>query len=214
VTRTRTRTLVTFLVAAAGLGAVALLLGSLFGDDGASAEPGSESTASARHRIVRRVPKLRVAGTQAPAAAHGFAAPQPVPPPQLLPARTRLAPLLSVYQRFLDDTQMDPSSLRELRRILHGAHQKSLRDEPLAAQNLAESGSARARREKALRDLEVELQGQIRPEEVERVMAHPFVQELLASNEPLFQANRRGIVNVRDDLGHPPGENDWFDDQW
>jgi hypothetical protein len=214
VTRTRTRTLVTFLVAAAGLGAVALLLGSLFGDDGASAEPGPESTASARHRTVRKVPKLRVAGTQAAAAAHGFPAPQPVPPPQLLPARTRLAPLLSVYQRFLDDTQMDPSSLRELRRILHGAHQKSLRDEQLAAQNLAESGSARARREKALRDLEVELQGQIRPEEVERVMAHPFVQELLASNEPLFQANRRGIVNVRDDLGHPPGENDWFDDQW
>jgi hypothetical protein len=215
VTRTRTRTLVTFLVVAAGLAAVALLLSSLFGDDGAAAGAGSESaTATARHRAVRRVPKLRVAGTQPPGGAHGFPAPQAVPPPQLLPAKTRLAPLLSFYQRFLDDTQMDPSSLRELRRILHGAHQRSLRNEQLAAQNLGESGSAQARREKALRDLEVELQGQIRPEEVERVMAHPFVPELLASNEPLFQANRRGIVNVRDDLGHPPGENDWFDDQW
>jgi hypothetical protein len=96
--------------------------------------------------------------------------------------------------------QLDASSQREVRRLLHRAHESVLLTEQLAAQNLAERGSPKGTRERALRELEGELANEVRPEEAERVLAHPFVQELLAWNEPLFEADPRGLVNLRKDL--------------
>jgi hypothetical protein len=195
VTRTRTWPVVVGLL---GLGAVVLWLGSAFLGDRSASEPAASD--SPRHRPIRshRVPKLRVAA--APAPAHGFPVAPPVTPPQLVTARSRLAPLLSHYRSFLEETQLDTSSQREVRRLLHQAHESVLLTEQLAAQNLAERGSPKGTRERALRELEAELANEVRPEEAERVLAHPFVQELLAWNEPLFEANPRGVVNVRADL--------------
>lgn len=198
-TRTPRRAVALVAVAAVALGAAVLLLGSLFGGDRSVAE--ADPATAARHRPIRnhRVPRLRVPGST-PASAHGVPAPPSAPPPQLLPARTRLAPLMSLYNEFLEVTELDASAQREVRRILHLAQQNLLRSEELAAQNLAESGSPQGRRERALRDLERELEVQVRPEEAERILAHRFVQELLAWNEPLFEADPRGLVNLREDL--------------
>jgi hypothetical protein len=195
VTRTRTWPVVVGLL---GLGAVALWLGSAFLGDRSAAEPAASDSPRLRPIRSHRVPKLRVAA--APAPAHGFPAAPPATPPQLVTARSRLAPLLSHYRTFLEETQLDASSQREVRRLLHRAHESVLLTEQLAAQNLAERGSPKGTRERALRELEGELANEVRPEEAERVLAHPFVQELLAWNEPLFEANPRGVVNVRADL--------------
>ncbi len=32
------------------------------------------------------------------------------------------------------------------------------------------------------------------------MLAHSFVQELLAGNEPLFEVNDRGVTNLREDI--------------
>src|SRR5687767_9665198 len=98
--------MVTLLVVAAaallGIGAVALLVSSLLEEDGPVAGTEPAPGARAWPARIQRVPKLRVAGTQ-PGAAHGLAA-SAAGPPQLLPPRTRLAPLLSLYGQFLEDT--------------------------------------------------------------------------------------------------------------
>ena len=108
-----------------------------------------------------------------------------------------MAPLLATYLTFVQDTGMESGSLREIRHILHSAHQALLR---------GGNDSAHSRRDKALRDIERELIEQVRPEEVERVMSHPFVQQLLSSNEHLFEPNARGIIHLRQDVGAPPPE--------
>jgi hypothetical protein len=195
VTRTWTWPVVVGLL---GLGAVGLLLGSLVLGDRSAAEPAVSDGRRQRPLRSHRVPKLRVAASPAPA--HGFPAAQAAAPPQLVTVRSRLAPLLSQYRSFLEETELDTSSQREVRRLLHQAQESVLLTEQLAAQNLAERGSPKGTRERALRDLERELASQVRPEEAERVLAHPFVQELLAWNEPLFEASPRGVVNVRADL--------------
>jgi hypothetical protein len=180
VTRTRNRSLsrpavviIGGLVVAALVLVGALLLGD--GDDEVQA-----AAATARQRAYRqaRVPRLRV---PPPTAEVAHLRPRSPSLASAVPAlaaapRDRLAPLLSHYVEFLEDTGIDATDGREVRRILHQAQQSLLRGDQLAAQRLAEPGSPQGRRQRALLDVERELQAVIRPEQVSRVLAHAFVQ--------------------------------------
>jgi hypothetical protein len=204
VTRTRFVLLVLpFAVVAVALVAAGLWLrGYLLGDgqsDAAQARAPAERTADPpgpRHRALGsgRVPKLRVARPAAASPAPAVAAPG-----RTLTPRARLAPLIALYGEFLEETALDVTSQREVRRMLHLAHESVLRGEQLAAQRLGEVGSAPGRRQRALLELEREVREGM-PDQAERVLAHPFIQELLAWNEPLFESTPRGVVNLREDL--------------
>jgi hypothetical protein len=145
-----------------------------------------------------RVPRLRVARPDSGSSASPAVAPsRPDPAPA---ASSRLAPLLALYIEFEEDTELGPTTLREVRRILHRAQESVLREERLAKENLAEAGSPSARRQRALHEFARELRVEMPGDAAERVLAHPFPQELLAWDEPLFEASPRGIVNLRKDL--------------
>ncbi len=185
-----------------GLGGLGALTGYLVCGDRKSPSAGARAMASDRLAGLRpmtsgRVPKLRLARPQkVPALGHTG----DPPPPELLPPRERLAPLITMYGEFFDAVGLEATEMRELRRLLFQAHQFVLRAQPQAGQPAQPEGELPRRRAQALALFQKELENTLRPDQAERVMAHPFVKELLNWNEPFFESDARGLASVRADL--------------
>jgi hypothetical protein len=190
-----------------GLAGVLLLGGYLMcGDRSPSSSAAQQAQENASDRLAGlrpmtsgRVPKLRTARPERPPTLVRPAE-QP-PPPNLTSPKERMAPLVAMYGDFYEATGLDATEMRELRRLLYQAHQWVLKPGPAAGKLLGNNPSAK--RTQAMALLQAQLSDTIRPEQVERVMNHSFLQELLSWNEPFFESDARGLVNVRADVMPP-----------
>jgi hypothetical protein len=191
---------------AGALGAVFLLGGYVIcgdRDPSASAEPQPQAAVNDRLAGLRpvtsgRVPKLRPARPEKPPALARAPETTPPPPAPSSDPKERMAPLVSLYSNLFEVSGLDPTEMRELRKMLHEAHEWVLKPSPVAGALLGNRPSAK--REQALALLQKNLSEAIRPEQVERVIAHSFVLELLSWNEPFFESDARGLVSVRADV--------------